>query len=331
MSAPLFHCNERFVRTWYWLLRSDELRPGDVTAIRLLGRDLVVFRSESGLVRAMDAHCPHMGAHLAEGRVDGEGIRCFFHGWKLDERGAVSDVPCRAPPPRAATRAYPVREAYGLIWIWPGDRPTHELPFIAELAGVEVVARLGRSFVLGCHPNVVMINAIDEQHFATVHQLPVELSFAVEAVGAQAQRFSNCAPLEPTTWFRRLVRRFYASAVVRYDLTYFGGTVGTATVGPDSLHCHLMFALRPDEHGRTEGTMVMLQPRRRGLGGWLLTQLGLFLAARVGDHFGVGDRQVFASIRFDLATPLPEDRSVVAFIDFVNQQPAAWRGSWRSA
>jgi hypothetical protein len=92
-----------------------------------------------------------------------------------------------------------------------------------------------------------------------------------------------------------------------------------------------MFALRPDEQGRTEGYMIMLQPRRPGLLGWLTTQLGLFLAARVGDHFGVGDRRVFSTIRFELATPLDEDRSVREFIRFVNQQPAAWRGSWRSA
>ena len=56
---------------WYAIATADEVRPGQVVGRRYFGRELVLYRTESGVARAADAHCPHMGAHLESGRVVG--------------------------------------------------------------------------------------------------------------------------------------------------------------------------------------------------------------------------------------------------------------------
>lgn len=92
-KPQIFNHPQRFIEGWYWLLRASELRRGQVKAVSLLGRDLAVYRTQEGTVIAVDAYCPHMGAHLAEGRVENHGIRCFFHNWKFAYDGTCLEIP----------------------------------------------------------------------------------------------------------------------------------------------------------------------------------------------------------------------------------------------
>ena len=85
--TKIFNQPQSVVETWYWAMKSKDLKKGQVKPLNFLGRELAVYRGEDGVARAVDAYCPHMGAHLAEGTVDGRGLRCFFHHWKYDEQG----------------------------------------------------------------------------------------------------------------------------------------------------------------------------------------------------------------------------------------------------
>jgi nitrite reductase/ring-hydroxylating ferredoxin subunit len=79
---------------WYGLCLSDELPVGGVAPLRYFGRELVAFRGEDGGARVFAAHCPHLGAHLGiGGKVEGDGIRCPFHGWRYDGAGCLVEVP----------------------------------------------------------------------------------------------------------------------------------------------------------------------------------------------------------------------------------------------
>jgi len=70
---------------WFVVAQSSDLTPGDVQPLYYFGRDLVLYRTADGEARVMDAHCMHLGAHLAVGgRVERDCIRCPFHGWKFD-------------------------------------------------------------------------------------------------------------------------------------------------------------------------------------------------------------------------------------------------------
>ena len=332
VRAPVLFSNPaHVVLGWYWALPAHALRRGQVKGVQLLGRKLVLWRGEDGVARAADAHCPHMGAHLQEGRVDGNAIRCFFHGWRFDETGACDHVPCQDKVPDAAIRMWPLKERYGLLWVWPGETPTHDVPIAPELDrdddGASVAWVHGTPFEKGCHPNVVMVNAIDEQHFTTVHHLPVKLHFDITEPKTENIRFENATKMPTTKWWQRFFGSFYADALT-YKMSYWFGTNGTVTVGPDFQHFHIMFCLRPTADGKTEGQTVLVTDRRRGPLGWLYAKVLLFLTKIVGDYFADGDTKVFQTIRWKFQNPIAADRSIIRFIKHLEKQPSVAWGSW---
>jgi nitrite reductase/ring-hydroxylating ferredoxin subunit len=121
----------------YWLpaLLSEELPEPDCAPIklRLLGEDLVAFRTTSGRVGVLDAYCPHRNANLFWGRNEEEGLRCVYHGWKFDASGACVDMPNEPPRSRFAEKiqqsAYQAVERGGFIWVYMGPPEHHpEIP-----------------------------------------------------------------------------------------------------------------------------------------------------------------------------------------------------------
>jgi phenylpropionate dioxygenase-like ring-hydroxylating dioxygenase large terminal subunit len=106
-----------FPEGWFRVAWSHELGRRAVLARRWCGRDVVVFRGESGTAHMLDAYCPHVGAHLGHGgRVHGETIECPFHGWRMDCSGSCVHVPlAKKVPPRARVTSYSVCEVSGAI------------------------------------------------------------------------------------------------------------------------------------------------------------------------------------------------------------------------
>jgi phthalate 4,5-dioxygenase oxygenase subunit len=118
----------------YWLpaLPSAALETGGAPRrARLMGENLVAFRDSSGQAGLLDENCPHRGASLVLARNEDCGLRCLYHGWKLDVHGRVLETP---PEPdelnfkdKVRAPAYPVHEAGGMIWTYLGPRG-HEPP-----------------------------------------------------------------------------------------------------------------------------------------------------------------------------------------------------------
>ena len=307
---------------WYWALKSRDVRRQQIKPVDLMGRRLVVYRGEDGKVRAMDGHCRHMGADLSLGRVEGNGLRCFFHNWCYDGEGVCHDIPSLGGPPDHVIkiRKWFAAEAYGLVWIWVGEgAPEIDLPLPPELRGEEVVFQLGGRFLKNCHPNVVMVNAIDEHHFQSVHRLPGSmLDLQPQVENAQVIRFSNQSRIPPTNRLRRFLGRFYKGPLY-YDLTYWGATNGCTSFGPDFLRFHLVFALRQTGDGKTEGWPILITRRRKGWIGAALTHAILLLSGLGSGYFARNDTKLFQTIRFDRRTPIATDRSVIAFMHHTEQ------------
>jgi phenylpropionate dioxygenase-like ring-hydroxylating dioxygenase large terminal subunit len=323
----LFNHPDASVEGWYWLCRSGEIRRGKVRALRLLRRELAVYRGEDGRVVALDAYCAHMGAHLAEGRVEGNALRCFFHHWRYDAAGRCTDIPCLPGKPgaRVRVRSWPTVERYGMVWLWNGDEPKEDLPQVPELAGQACDTLLANRFRKRCHPNVMLINAIDEQHFRSVHHLPGSiLQMEARPRGASNIEFHNLGRVPADSRIGRFCARFYKGPLT-YAMSYWYGSLGFVTFGPDFLHLHLMFALRRSDTGGTEGQAIAFTRRRPGALGWLVNRLLLNLTAIAARYFAYGDTRVFQTIRFRLRNPIAADRAVVAFIRHLEAQPlSAW-------
>ncbi len=107
---------------WYAFGLASELSAGVVLSRPFMGEDLVVYRTRSGVVRAVEPYCAHLGAHLGYGGwVDGELIVCPFHAFAYDDAGACVRTGYGTKPPAKAHLAQrPVREANGLVLAWHG-------------------------------------------------------------------------------------------------------------------------------------------------------------------------------------------------------------------
>ena len=107
---------------WFIVAQADDLAPGETRALYLFAKDLVLYRTASGEPRLVDAHCPHLGAHLGVGgKVEGECLRCPFHGWSFGPDGQCVDIPYSDSdhiPSKAHARSYPTIERNRMIWAW---------------------------------------------------------------------------------------------------------------------------------------------------------------------------------------------------------------------
>ena len=112
-----------FVRNaWYVGAWSDEVAAGGMLARTLLGQPILLWRDELGQAAAMQDRCCHRGLPLSHGCVQGETVRCGYHGLVFDRRGECIEVPGQDRIPAAArVRSFPVVEQDRLLWIWMGE------------------------------------------------------------------------------------------------------------------------------------------------------------------------------------------------------------------
>jgi phenylpropionate dioxygenase-like ring-hydroxylating dioxygenase large terminal subunit len=116
---------------WTPAVRSASLvAEGAPKPFRLLGEDLIAFRTTDGRVGVMQRRCPHRCASLALARNEGDGLRCIFHGWKINVSGEVVDTPTEPQERRVAfakavpVTRYPTEEAGGIVWVYMGRHKT---------------------------------------------------------------------------------------------------------------------------------------------------------------------------------------------------------------
>lgn len=123
--------NGRYQRMfWHPVLLASELEVRRAKPLRILGEDFTLYRGESGEIHAVANLCAHRATQLSTGYIEGECIRCFYHGWKYDESGQCVDQPDEDPAfkKNIKIRSYPVREYIGMIFMYFGEDQPPELP-----------------------------------------------------------------------------------------------------------------------------------------------------------------------------------------------------------
>jgi nitrite reductase/ring-hydroxylating ferredoxin subunit len=158
--------------SWYGVAFSDELPPGAVLRRELAGQQIVLYRAQSGQPSAIDAYCPHLGAHLGYGgTVEGEELRCPFHGFRfaLDGSCTATGYGTR-PPPTARLKRYPLCEVNGILFVYYDSRgrsPSWDIPALEADGGWTPIRH--RTFELRDHPQETVENGVDIGHFGIVH------------------------------------------------------------------------------------------------------------------------------------------------------------------
>lgn len=161
-----------FPTGWYRVAAGRGLRRGEVRPLRCFGRDLVLLRSDSGVASVLDAHCPHLGAHLGHGgRIQEGALVCPFHGWRFMPDGKRAG---RAGADGPGLRCWPTQEVNGAIMMWfdtAARAPLWPVPVIEE-AHAPDWARFwsARPRRVRTHVQELAENGIDRAHFTSIHR-----------------------------------------------------------------------------------------------------------------------------------------------------------------
>lgn len=160
-----------YPKGWFAVAFSDDVGRGEVRRLHYFGRELIAFRGESGRVTVAGAHCPHLGAHLGHGGVvEGDTIRCPFHGWRFEGDGRCAHIPYSAHvPPKAQLDAWPAVEQGGVIFAFhdPSGGAPWPLPEHEDEGWTSARTVIWRG--LRTHPQEVFENTVDIAHLDPVH------------------------------------------------------------------------------------------------------------------------------------------------------------------
>src|SRR5215467_15911096 len=190
----------RLIRAhWIPACMSEEVAEADGTPvrIRLLGEDLVAFRDTAGRIGVLDEHCPHRRASLALARNEECGLRCLYHGWKVDVEGNVVERPSESHEAVLAKnvvhKTYPCREAGGFLWVWMGkSEEMRELEPPAWAPTPDTRISIVKMHVR-CNWAQVLEGAIDSAHSSSLHSSDM-VPAQVDRAGASGKEW-----LRPST------------------------------------------------------------------------------------------------------------------------------------
>ena len=167
-------CGELLRRYWHPVAAAGELtEEKPIKAVKILGEELVVYRDKRGQHGLVGEHCPHRLASLAYGRVDDEGIRCPYHGWKFDGTGKCLEQPAEPANSTFKDRikhvAYPVETLGGLIFAYLGPEPQPLLPRWDVLVWENGKRWIVKESIIDCNWLQPMENSVDPAHLFWLH------------------------------------------------------------------------------------------------------------------------------------------------------------------
>jgi len=160
---------------WYQVCHAEDLAKGEVRPFRAFGRDFVLWRSAAGIPHLLDGHCPHLGAHLGHGgRVEGDSLRCPFHGWTFDGSGACISIPYSegAVLDRRRVPSWPVVQHDGILFAWwhaAGKGPSFALEALSEAGRGQWSRYRRRRWSVRSVWQEVQENLADSAHFRYLH------------------------------------------------------------------------------------------------------------------------------------------------------------------
>lgn len=143
----------RYMRQfWQPIYQAEDLALGRAVPVRVMGEDFTLYRGEGGTPHLLEFRCAHRGAQLSIGKIEGDHLRCLYHGWKYDGEGRCVEQPAEVRPfcDRIRLRSYPVYEYLGLIFAYLGEGAPPPKPVFKEFEdeGVRVVPPL---YVVPCN------------------------------------------------------------------------------------------------------------------------------------------------------------------------------------
>jgi 5,5'-dehydrodivanillate O-demethylase oxygenase subunit len=156
-------------RFWQPVYLASDLAPGHAKPIRIMSEDFTLYRGEDGTPHVIAPRCAHRGTQLSTGWIEGDCIRCFYHGWKYDHTGQCVEMPAEDPsfPPKVRIASYPTTEYLGLIFTYLGESEPPSLPRYPDFEEEGVL--VPSSYLRPCNYYQNIENGLDHVHVTFVH------------------------------------------------------------------------------------------------------------------------------------------------------------------
>ncbi|MDO9200254.1 MAG: Rieske 2Fe-2S domain-containing protein, partial [Hydrogenophaga sp.] len=159
------------LNTWYVAARSEEIPFDRPLGRRICNQPMALFRNSAGLVAAVLDFCPHRGAPLSLGKVEGDTLVCGYHGLAMGCDGKTVSMPCQRVRAFPAIQSFPVHEAHGFVWVWPGDAALADPALVPKFEWQDNPAfgYGGGLYHIACDYRLMIDNLMDLTHETYVH------------------------------------------------------------------------------------------------------------------------------------------------------------------
>jgi 5,5'-dehydrodivanillate O-demethylase oxygenase subunit len=171
-TAPGTLAGRYMRRFWHPVWRSQDLAPGTALPVRIMGEDFTLYRGEGGTPHAVAQRCAHRRTLLSAGFVEGDCIRCLYHGWKYDADGQCVEQPAElgeAFVDKVRVRAYPTHEYLGLVFVYMGEGAPPPPPLFPEFDAPGGIVN-ANCYSRACNYYQNIENGVDEAHLPFTHR-----------------------------------------------------------------------------------------------------------------------------------------------------------------
>lgn len=127
---------------WNAVALDSQIRASSSNPVMVNEYAVALWRSASGQVNAWEDRCPHRGMRLSLGFVEGDQLRCIYHGWGYGTSGQCQVIPAHpglTPPKTICANRHAVESRYGLIWTNLAADPQAALPDLGADEGWQAV------------------------------------------------------------------------------------------------------------------------------------------------------------------------------------------------
>jgi phenylpropionate dioxygenase-like ring-hydroxylating dioxygenase large terminal subunit len=299
-----------FTQSWFVVCQSSELKKGEVIGRGFLDGKVAVYRGANGKAQVLSSYCPHLGADVSYGFVQGNNLQCPFHYWEYDQSGkcvktGIGDKPLA----KACLFRFPTVERWGLIWAFNGDKALWELPDL-PFSDDDLYITTIEVKPFPADPWVGCCNTLDLHHFLVLHKLKMRQG-EVEDKDIRWSRHSVTYDLKAYHWGDVPVDYRFGifGTTLFYQETLLGGKWFTAlaAMGMPKPGYSQVFGIFATRKGKDMEESMKIN----------------HFSMTLEKEFYEQDNRALSGIHFRAGMMLKRDRTLSKFLDHLKRQPRA--------
>ncbi len=307
-------------RSWHNVGVSGDFPAGKPTLVKIKNKEFVLYRDTKSQLRAVSSRCPHMGANLCTGSVEGDRIVCPFHHWKFGTDGKCVSIPASDHiPDNAYLLTYPVFERHGIVSLFYGEKPTFDFPFFRDLDPEEFFSD-ARCFEVHQEGSwyIVPSNAFDMQHFIHVHgRTPIKKP-KITYPDDHCAQITVSYEIVGRNFMDRLIGRLFGKIATLDFTTYAGNLIFAVTHLGSFTHYMMIFIQTTSTGSSVSKIYTFSKGARRGAWYRALKNPILGILGKISQIFFNEEAVSLKHAYIDPARLHPNDSDLLEYFTWLN-------------